>query len=621
MRHDDSENVLPTGSLTAMNMHHVISENPTLHLNVKNWARANRHLVTKILRELCHEKLINAEKQKPQQYSITLGEHHYTFSATEYQLDHLDIDAASVSLTVAGRDTALDALNLIILLHPLLGIPEKTLPIYLDEISSTLYGHAYKYQYNTLSAQQLCQADYQTVETAMSEGHPVFIANNGRIGFDASDYQKYAPESACPVTLLWIAVHQRKATFSTLSDLSYTQLVEQEIGGYLSAQFERHLTALGLDVADYYYMPVHPWQWVHRISLSFAADIACQDIVYLGQGNERYLAQQSIRTFFNISNPQKNYVKTALSVLNMGFMRGLDPHSMVTTPQVNEWLGDLIAGDDFFREKQFEVLRERAAVGYFSHYFEAAIKKDSPHKKMLSALWRESPIPRLQPQQRLMTMASLLHVDAEGKAVVAALIEDSGATASAWVSAYLDTYLSPILRAFFTYDLVFMPHGENLMLVLENNLPHHMLMKDIGEEIAILNGTLVLPESINFLHVTVEDDMKINYIFLDLFDCFFRYLTPLLQQQCGLAEADFWTLVAQCIHRYQTQHPQQNDKFLHFDLFKPDFVRTCLNRLQMANNQQMIDLDDREKNLKFAGTLVNPIAVLRDAYSVTARQQ
>ncbi len=116
----------------------------------------------------------------------------------------------------------------------------------------------------------------------------------------------------------------------------------------MPAQFERYMQKLGLNLSDYYLMPVHPWQWKHRITISFAADIANQDIVYLGEGNDRYLAQQSIRTFFNISQPKKNYVKTALSVLNMGFMRGLDPHSMVTTPQVNEWLYHLVAEATFF---------------------------------------------------------------------------------------------------------------------------------------------------------------------------------------------------------------------------------------------------------------------------------
>ncbi|MBV7931391.1 IucA/IucC family siderophore biosynthesis protein, partial [Yersinia pestis] len=79
--------------------------------------------------------------------------------------------------------------------------------------------------------------------------------------------------------------------------------------------------------------------------------------------------------------------------------------------------------------------------------------------------------------------------------------------------------------AFFTYDLVFMPPGENLMLVLESNDPVHLLMKDIGEEIAILNGDIRLPDAIKFIQVTFKDDLKIKYILLDIFYCIFRYLT------------------------------------------------------------------------------------------------
>ena len=155
-------------------------------------------------------------------------------------------------------------------------------------------------------------ADYQIVETAMTEGHPVFIANNGRIGFDADDYLRYAPESANPIRLIWLAVHRNKTVFSSLSSLSYSQLMEQELGKYLLSQFAQYMQTLGLDLSDYYLMPLHPWQWKHPIAISFAADIANQDIVYLGEGHHHYLAQQSIRTCFNISQPQKNYIKTTL---------------------------------------------------------------------------------------------------------------------------------------------------------------------------------------------------------------------------------------------------------------------------------------------------------------------
>ena len=74
-------------------------------------------------------------------------------------------------------------------------------------------------------------------------------------------------------------------------------------------------------------MPVHPWQWENKLAVTFAAEIAQQHIIHLGTGADNYQAQQSIRTFFNRSTPDRCYVKTALSVLNMGFMRGLSPRT------------------------------------------------------------------------------------------------------------------------------------------------------------------------------------------------------------------------------------------------------------------------------------------------------
>ncbi|OSC52281.1 hypothetical protein B5181_38910, partial [Streptomyces sp. 4F] len=80
---------------------------------------------------------------------------------------------------------------------------------------------------------------------------------------------------------------------------------------------------------------------------------AQQRLVLLGEGDDAYLAQQSIRTFFNTSHPDKHYVKTAMSVLNMGFMRGLSAAYMEATPAINDWLAQLIAGDEVFRAARF----------------------------------------------------------------------------------------------------------------------------------------------------------------------------------------------------------------------------------------------------------------------------
>ena len=105
--------------------------------------------------------------------------------------------------------------------------------------------------------------------------------------------------------------------------------------------------------------------------------------------------QQSIRTFFNATQPAKHYVKTALSVLNMGFMRGLSAAYMEATPAINDWLAELVDSDAVLADAGFEILRERAAVGYRTGHYEAGDRPGSPYRKMLAALWRESPVPRL----------------------------------------------------------------------------------------------------------------------------------------------------------------------------------------------------------------------------------
>ncbi len=92
-------------------------------------------------------------------------------------------------------------------------------------------------------------------------------------------------------------MHQDKTVFSSFTGLSYPQLMQEELGDYQWEQFTQYLTSRGLTAQDYFFMPLHPWQWHERIATSFAADIARNDIIYLGQGQDSYLAQQSIRTF------------------------------------------------------------------------------------------------------------------------------------------------------------------------------------------------------------------------------------------------------------------------------------------------------------------------------------
>lgn len=580
------------------------------HLSPEVWQKVNRLLVRKALAEFSHERLLTPEPLGDGEYRVLSdnGEICYRFKAQVLELEHWQIDADSIVKEQAGEQLPLDALGFMLEFKTALKLKDSVLPIYLDEISSTLYGSAFKLDREAPSALQLADADFQTLEGAMTEGHPCFVANNGRIGFGADDYLNYAPEVASPFALVWLAVHKSRAALSISRELEYQQLIQEELGEALYGQFRVRLTELGLKEADYWFMPAHPWQWQNKLSMAFAAEIATRKMVFLGSSEDEYLAQQSIRTMFNISSPQKRYVKTALSILNMGFMRGLSPYYMEATPAINDWVADLVHGDPELQARGFTILKEVAALGYRQPYYESAIKENNGFKKMFSALWRECPLDKLTQGERLMTMTALVHLDNEGNSLLAALIERSGVSAREWIDGYLEAFFAPILHCFYRHDMIFMPHGENLIMVLEGYRPARVLMKDIAEEVGILNPEVELPKIMQRVSTHIPDHMKTLCLFVDVFDGFFRHVAAVLHSHCGMTSQDFWQAVARCSHRYQQQHPELASQFARYDLFADEFEHSCLNRLQMANNQHMLNLEDPASGLQMAGKLTNPLA-------------
>ncbi|MBC9794519.1 IucA/IucC family protein [Sinomicrobium weinanense] len=582
------------------------------HITPVIWARVNRLHLCKVISEFAHENIIIPEKQYENEgwghyvlhaFSFNVQ---YRFRAKIGSLNHWYIDRDSLEKYTEGKPDRLDSLRFVVEFREAMGIDEQSLPVYMEEVSSTLCGSAYMHMQSTVRSGDLIHAGYQEIERAMT-GHPRFIANNGRIGFDTADYRDYAPEAASAFSLIWVAGHRERTVFTSIEPLTYQQLLLQELGEELLGLFRGLLTKKGLDPDEYIFIQVHPWQWYNKLAIVFASDIAAGRLVYLGPGKDEYLPQQSIRTFFNVSNPDKFYVKTALSILNMGYVRGLSPGFMQTNPPVSKWVEELVEGDSYLRETGFCVLREIAGAGYTNMNCERSTRENSPYKKMLSCLWRESPLPKMKKGQRLMTMAALLHTDTEGAAFLPELIRASGLDTDPWIRQYLHCYMSPLLHCFYRYDLVFMPHGENLILVMEDHVPVRAIMKDLGEEVSVMNKGAGLPEEIRRIAVEVSDGERVRPIFTQLFDSIFRFIAAILHEHAGYPEERFWELIAECIHNYGLAHPQLEEKIRKYDLFVPEISPDALNRLQLRNNRQ---LRNRATpfNVKYIENVANPVA-------------
>ncbi|WP_063762269.1 IucA/IucC family protein [Streptomyces sp. NRRL F-5123] len=649
------------------------------HLTPGAWQRATRRLLAKALGEFAHERLLEpvrlgpapAAPDGPARYEVTSddGRTAHRFTARRLALDHWQVDPASLTRhTPSGEEAEPDALAFFTGLRSTLGLSDDILPVYLEEITATLSATAFRgrpREPRARTAAELPTTGFQAVEAAMTEGHPCFVANSGRLGFGSCDHRRYTPEAAAPVRLFWLAAHRDHAVFSAGEGVAERDFMAAELGTVQYARLRGTLAARGLDPAAYVLLPAHPWQWEHKLSVTFAGEVAAGRLVPLGPGDDGYLAQQSVRTFFNASHPERHYVKTALSVLNMGFMRGLSAAYMAGTPAINDWLAGLIAADPTLKAARFSIIRERAAVGYHHRGYEAATAHGSPYRMMLAALWRESPVAGLAPGETPVTMAALLHTDdhtdadahahthphadadaraddhtgnssdgsnsADGSvcsagsyspggpdapdrgtdSFAAALIARSGLPPARWLRRYLDAYLVPVLHSLYAYGLAYMPHGENVILVLgaDGGTVERAVFKDIAEEIMVMDPDLPLPPAAERIRAAdVPDEERVLAVFTDVFDCFLRFLSAILHTRGVLDEDAFWRTVAECVADYQQAHPHLADRFARHDLFADSFALSCLNRLQLRNNRRMVDLADPSAALQFAGTLTNPLA-------------
>lgn len=105
--------------------------------------------------------------------------------------------------------------------------------------------------------------------------------------------------------------------------------------------------------------------------------------------------------------------------------------------------------------------------------------------------------------------------------------------------------------------------------------------------------------------------MRLLSIFTDVVDCFLRHLNAVLVEAGVCPEETFWQTVAESAAGYLDRVPHLAERARRYDLFAPEFALSCLNRLQLRDNQQMVDLADPAGALQLVGTLANPFAPYR----------
>ncbi|MFD8983639.1 IucA/IucC family protein [Streptomyces sp. NPDC059564] len=588
-------------------------------LNRPAWDFAARRLLAKMLGEFAYEEIISpvpAPAAAGDAWTLTLDDgSSLGFRARRRSYGSWQVTPDTITLTPAPPDTATptafgDPYAFLVRARTLLGLDGSTLGHLVHELSATLAADA-RIDHHALTADVLADLDYAELEGHQT-GHPWLALNKGRIGFSAADTAAWAPEARVRQRLPWLAVHTSLAEYRGTAGLEDPgRLYSAELDSVTRAVFDQALRDRGLDPRGYLYLPVHPWQWDEIVLPLFAPALASGALVPLPADPDLRLPQQSVRTFLNLTRPDRLTVKLPLFILNTTVWRGLPGEHTLAAPAVTAWLHSLRDADPFLREECGVVLLgEVASVTVRHPVYDQLPEVPYQYRELLGAIWREPLTGHLAPGERARTLASLLHTDPRGRSFTAELIARSGLTPGVWLQRLFAALLPPLLHFLYRYGTVFSPHGENTIVIFdENDVPVRLAIKDFVSEVTISRRPLPehasLPDAVRAALPSEPPAFLTQFIHSGLFVGVFRYLSAVCEDRLGVPETEFWSLVRAEILRHPSRFPELKERYQLFDLLSERIDRLCLNRNRLHEDGYR-DSPDRPRAVVH-GTVPNPL--------------
>ncbi|WP_256789983.1 IucA/IucC family protein [Frankia sp. AvcI1] len=561
--------------------------------------------------------------------------------------DHRPVDPHGQARS--GAAAADDPVRFLRDAQPLLGWPD---PVVADVVRDLLATQSADQRLLATAspAASLAGLSFVALEGHQS-GHPCLVANKGRLGFGAAA-SRFTPEARSPFRLRWVAAHPTIGRCwdiastgpdhpdeSTMDRSGNAALVRAELDSATRAQFADVLgralvaaappgdaparasqppspTAPPTAAEDYVWLPVHPWQWENVIVPLFAAELATGLLVPLGEGPDRYLPLQAVRTLANIDRPERRNVKLALMIRNTLVWRGMSAADAAAGPAVSRWLLDLRDADPFLREVTGVLPLPEVAGAAVGHGVYDAIP-GAPYRlhELLGVIWRDPVERHLVDGEQARSLASLLTIGSDGRSLTAELVARSGQSAHDWLAALFAALLPPLLHYLYRYGVAFTPHGENIICIFDaEQRPRRIAVKDFGADIELVDGDFPeragMPAQAAAYCRRWPGPLLAHSVLSAVFAGHFRYFSVLAADHLQVEEGEFWRLVRAAVDGYHARFPQLRDRFREIDLLTPRFDRVCLNREQLAG-AGFHDRADRDGGFDLMhGEVANPVATI-----------
>lgn len=568
-------------------------------------ARIERRVVGQLLQTLLYEDVLPYEAvAEPAfgdtgatRFALTLGKRRYRVSGWQcrsfrlIRLEHstLDVEDAAGSTAPVSLPRFLEDLE------TALG-DGAIQPGFVNELTQTLIKDLQSAAGPVPDTETPQALGADALEQYFTDAHSYHPCYKSRLGFSLRDNQRYGPEFARPLRVLWLAVPARLAHQGAVSGMALADRVAEDAGPRVLASLDDYLAQRQLARRDVVLMPVHPWQWENALVAALYPELASGEIALLGEGEATYTAQQSIRTLAPRDTGQP-YLKLAMSLTNTSSTRILARHTVTNGPIITQWLQRLIDSDATARAAGFVILGEVAGVALDERAFPAG--RYGAVYGQAGALWRQNVGEFLEDGERAVPFNGLsqLSRDAEGTPAtpfIAPWIERHGL--EAWTRQLVHVATLPIIHLLYAEGVGMESHGQNIVVIHRDGWPLRVALKDFHDGVRFSMAHLARPELAPALEPVPERHAALNrnsFIVTDdpaavrdySCDAFFfialAEMAIFLQRRFGLAESRFWAMAADEITAYQRAHPQHGERYRCFDVFAPTWEVEALTRRRL----------------------------------------
>ena len=526
------------------------------------WAKANRALVAKAIRELDYEGLIEPRELAYGTFALQLaGGASYSFRGCRGIWGEVRLESETLR---RGQDEVTSASRFFLDARSETAMSDIVLANYLEEISSTLAADIRLLERNAgLTANDLAGLSSLELQARL-EGHPKLIANKGRLGWSPCDADRFAPESSPKFQLHWLAVKKTIAHWAPGS-LENPALQSLDENAYASLA---SLTELeGFDL-----IPVHPWQWERILQRQFGHEIARGEIVPLGPAGDFYTPQISLRTLTNVSRPGFADVKLPLSILNTSAVRGIPSRYALASVETSREIDRIAREDELLAGRGCRILRDLAGVTVAPSSHSGIDKAPYRYLEALGAIWRESS--EGADGETVQLTATLFHRDELGSSLLASFVERSGLSTGEWLSAYFEHVVVPLYHLQARYGLGVVAHGQNVLFRMRNFRPAGVVLKDFqGDWRASTEATVAVASQLDRL----PPEHLIHDLVTGHFVTVLRFVSSSLSDSVGFPEKDFYAILRRSLSNYIREYGPVPAAI---DLLSPTFERVLLNRVR-----------------------------------------